>query len=164
MNSCSEEKFKDSVNNLCQSTCPSANSLFGEPFARKCVTNCSSEGKTFLYADSSTRLCTELCTGGKYADPITKTCVGSTACSTGLVSDPKYYLCVTRCYNQTYAYAGTCHTNCPISSVYANEATQSCVTAANCATGLFADPTKGKCVQHCDIASNRYANSGSRTC
>jgi hypothetical protein len=120
MATCSQNKYADSVNNLCQSVCPALNSLFGEPFARKCVTNCSTEGKSFLYADSLTRECTDVCSGTQFSDPTTMTCVSTTGCSSGLVSDPYLKKCVTRCYNETFAYQGSCYATCPLTSVYAN--------------------------------------------
>jgi hypothetical protein len=128
------------------------------------VTNCSNSGKTFLYADSDTRKCTDLCSGVKYADPPTLTCVAATSCSSGLVSDGHYKMCVARCYNRTYAYQGSCYSACPVTTLYADEASQSCVLPSSCAVGLYADPSKGRCLKFCDISSNRYADDGSRTC
>lgn len=84
------------------------------------MANCSAEGKDFLYADTNTRRCTELCTAGKYGDPSSRTCVSSATCANGLVTDPYYGMCVSRCYNKTYAYAGACHAVCPVSSTYAD--------------------------------------------
>jgi hypothetical protein len=154
----------DSVNNLCQFTCPSANLLFGEPFSKKCITNCTYTGYYFLYADTLTRLCTPNCSGNQFADPYNYKCITTFACSQGALFDPYYRKCVLRCYNQTYAYSGTCYTVCPLATLYADEISQSCVTALNCPSGSFADPTKQRCVQYCDIASNRFANTATRKC
>ncbi|MCE2999098.1 MAG: hypothetical protein LW892_04595 [Betaproteobacteria bacterium] len=41
---CQQSQFRDSVNRLCQNVCPAANSLFGEPYSRTCVTACNSTG------------------------------------------------------------------------------------------------------------------------
>lgn len=109
-----------------------------------------------MYADSRNRLCVFKCTNSQYADKINKVCVASGSCPSGTISDPHYGLCVNRCYDRTYAYNGVCVPTCPLITLFTNEETQSCVLAINCPSGLFGDPTKGKCVAFCDIASNRY--------
>lgn len=155
----------DNINSLCQVECPSGNNLFGEPYSKTCVTACNNTGMIIpLYADSLSRKCVLTCTGNQYADPKTLKCVSSTGCYNGTNSDPYLKQCVKRCYNETFAYNGICYSTRPSTTLFADEYSQSYVTALNCAGGLFADTSKGKCVSFCDISSNAFADLSSHSC
>lgn len=41
---------------------------------------------------------------------------------------------------------------------------RTCVVAADCPVGLFADLDKKKCVGHCDIATETFADRESQKC
>lgn len=87
---------------------------------------------------------------------MTSRCVGIDDCSSGYYSDPHYKTCVRTCYDNTYSYGKRCYEICP-NNLFADYTTKSCVAAINCSETTLGDPSKGKCVKFCDIASNRFA-------
>ncbi len=165
---CPQNKFRDSVNRKCQSLCPAANNLFGNRFAKECVTSCDTNLE--IYADTLTRFCEQVCSGDQYKVKLangTNICVGKTACPAGLYSDPMMKACVAECYNNTFGYNGVCYAECPITVsdlLFANPVTKTCVTAPNCPDEFFADSGKKRCVQFCDIASATFGDKDLKAC
>ncbi|XP_031505930.1 uncharacterized protein LOC116268421 [Nymphaea colorata] len=109
---CPASTYQYSVNSSCVSFCPPPYFLL----ASVCVLNCTFNGTTNMYADSTTQTCVSSCPAGYYTDPTTYKCVVNCP-----INPVRYYAdsskkCLTVCGSNKYAdnEKGACVSTCSV--------------------------------------------------
>lgn len=141
----------------CVSVCPGAYDSYGDPDTRSCLLHCVTP---LTWANSLTHMCEYTCTGTRYAEDLTRTCVVALDCPTVpayLFGDSNTWHCVESCLytNSAVEWADnttrTCVTQCPNTTntrFYGDDSTgvPICVTTCPISPVLFGLNSTNRCV------------------
>lgn len=154
------------MTNGCENPC-TGTIYFTDPNTHTCVTLCPELND--LYSDG--RICTNLCSGGKYKDyQANRSCqVDCSRTPLALFGNPATHYCVLpvgcpTSPSQYYADNNTllCVPTCGGSLPYGDPTTLQCVLV--CPNAYYGDILTNMCVQNCDHANNLYADNQTGLC
>lgn len=137
---------------------------YGSPLTKVCVLAIDCP-ENYNFADPSTKMCTNFCSGQLFGNNVTKMCDVLASCPTDSFGDATTKTCVAagNCSaNLLFSDASTrlCTMNCA-GATYGDPTTRQC--QSQCSVNLLANPLNKKCESICP-SPNYFNDSSARTC